>query len=291
MPDLQNPRPSPIAGRWYPADPEALARSVDGYLEAASLPPLAGEVIGVIAPHAGLRYSGPVAGHAFAALRNRDPELVVLLGPFHYPAPHPLLTPDHDGYLTPLGGVPIDSRAVRALDDFLQIELGLGLHRLPQDPEHSLEMELPFLQRSLTHEVPIVPLMLADQSEMVCRALARGLVRILRGRDCVLVASTDLSHYLPHEITLRHDQILIEKISAFDPVGVLQARAEGVPLACGPGAVATMLWTAKEHGAEQVQILHYATSGGATGDLQSVVGYCAAAIIRPPPQENDAPVR
>ena len=142
-------RPSALAGSWYEADPDILARRVDGYLDSAQLPALDGEVVGVIAPHAGHKYSGPVAGYAFAAIRGRSVDLVALIGPMHQPYMEPLLTTAYDAYATPLGAVPVDQDALRELDDILKSELGFGLSPVLRDNEHSLEIELPFLQRAL----------------------------------------------------------------------------------------------------------------------------------------------
>ena len=119
---MQNPpnlRPSPIAGTWYEGRPEPLKRNIDAYLDNAQLPELPGDVIAVVAPHAGHRYSGPVAGYAFAALRNRAPDLVAVISPMHHPYPQPLITSSHDAYATPLGVIPIDKQAVNELDAIL----------------------------------------------------------------------------------------------------------------------------------------------------------------------------
>src|SRR5512133_1726176 len=121
-------RPSPIAGQWYPANAEQLAGHVDGYVDAAPAPALDGEeVVAVMVPHAGHRYSGPVAGHAFAALRGLQPEVVAVVSPMHYPTREPLLTSAHPAYGTPLGNIPVDGQALQALNDALQASLGIGL--------------------------------------------------------------------------------------------------------------------------------------------------------------------
>src|SRR5512139_3916008 len=113
-------RPSPIAGQWYPADPRRLASQVDQYMDAARLPELGGEIVAVMAPHAGHLYSGPVAGYAFAAVRGRSPELVTVLSPMHQPHNGALLTTAHAAYATPLGILPVDEQAVQALDSQLK---------------------------------------------------------------------------------------------------------------------------------------------------------------------------
>lgn len=273
-------RPSPIAGRWYPGEAERLARSVDAYLARARLPETTGEVVGVIAPHAGHVYSGPVAGYAFAAVRGLKPELVAIVSPMHYPYPQALLTSDHTAYQTPLGVIEIDRQAVQKLDDLLESELGFGLTRVRNDPEHSLEIELPFLQRALAGNFLLLPVMVRDQSARVCEALGRALARTLTGYDALLVASTDLSHFFSQNQAEILDAEMLRRIEMFDPLGVLLAEDEGVGFACGRSAVATVLWAAKDLGADKVTVLHHATSGDVTGDYQEVVGYGAAVITR-----------
>jgi len=136
-------RPSPIAGAWYEGNPKALARIVDQYLDQAELPELPGEVIAVIAPHAGHKYSGAVAGYAFAAVRGRTFDLVAILSPMHQPYYEPLLTTAHEAYATPLGEVSVDKDVIAILDARLRPVLGEGLTPVAYDQEHSLEIELP----------------------------------------------------------------------------------------------------------------------------------------------------
>lgn len=273
-------RPSPIAGRWYPGEAEQLARSVDHYLARARLPEITGEVVGVIAPHAGHIYSGAVAGYAFAAVRDLKPELVAVISPMHYPYPQALLTSGHNAYQTPLGAIEIDQEAVQELNDLLESEIGFGLTPVRNDPEHSLEIELPFLQRALAGDFLLLPIMVRDQSARVCEALGKGLALILSRRQALLVASTDLSHFFTQEQAKILDAEMLRRIESFDPLGVLLAEEEGVGFACGRAAVATVLWAAKELGADKVTVLKHATSGEVTGDYHEVVGYGAAVITR-----------
>ncbi len=273
-------RPSPIAGLWYEGSPKALARSVDEYLDRAQLPELDGDVIGVVAPHAGHRYSGPVAGYAFAALRGRAPELVAVLSPYHNYHNASFLTPSHDAYATPLGEVAIDSESVSALDAELESETGIKLTRIANDPEHSLEIELPFLQRALASEWKLLPLMVRAQSPRVSEALGKSLAKILKGRNALLVASTDLSHYYDQQTALVFDKTMLAQVEAFNPEGAFEAERQGIGFACGLGALTAVLWAARELGADKVKILHHATSGDVTGDYTGVVGYGAAAILK-----------
>lgn len=280
-------RPSPIVGQWYPGDPQRLAKSVDSYIEGASPVEVEGEVIAVIAPHAGHVYSGPVAGYAFAALKDMSPELVVVASPMHHYYSQPLLTSAHNAYQTPLGTIRIDRETMQALNQQIQTELGFGITPVPHDPEHSLEIELPFLQRALNGDFRLIPIMVRDQSARVANALGHALGKILQGHNAVLVASTDLSHFYPQSMANLLDSEILRRVEQFDPEGVLQAEDEGKGFACGKAALAAVLWASKDLGANTVKILHHATSGDVTGDYERVVGYGAAVITRKTMKEHD----
>jgi AmmeMemoRadiSam system protein B len=280
MPPILDPRPSPIAGQWYPGDARTLASSVDEYIHQARLPAIEGQVIAVMAPHAGHVYSGPVAGYAFAALRGLQPDLVAVISPSHHPYPQELLTTAHDAYVTPLGSVPVDREAVQALDAALQKELGFGLSAIQRDREHSLEIELPFLQRVLPEGFRLLPVMVRDLAVHTVHTLGMQLAAVLQDRNAVLVASTDLSHFYTQELAKRLDSEVLRRVEAFDPQGVLDAEEEGVGFACGRGALAAVLWAAQALGADTVKVLHHATSGDVTGDYDQVVGYGAAVVLK-----------
>jgi len=276
-------RPSPIAGTWYEAHPEPLARSVDEFLDRAELPALKGEVIGVVAPHAGHRYSGPVAGYAFAAVRGQSPELVAVLSPMHQPHSGSLLTTAHAAYATPLGSIPVDAAAVGALDLRLKETLDFGLTPVAKDQEHSLEIELPFLQRALAAPFSLLPVMVRAVTPHISRLLGSALADVLRGRNFLLVASTDLSHFYTQREAEMLDSVMLARMADFDPDGLFDAEAKGAGQACGLGALTAVLFAARSLGAHRVQILRHATSGDVTGDYSSVVGYGAAAILRDSP--------
>lgn len=280
MENIQDVRPSPIAGRWYPGDPRRLAASVDSYLDAAQLPTIEGQVIAVIAPHAGHLYSGPVAGYAFAAVRGLRPEIVAVISPMHYPYPHPLLSTAHSAYETPLGLIPVAKQVLESLDAALREKMGFGLTHIRNDPEHSLEIELPFLQRALAGEFRLLPVMVRDQSANVSAQLGKCLAEVLRGRTALLVASTDLSHFFQQETAHKLDSEVLDQIEAMNPQGILDVEAQGKGYACGKGALAAVLWAAQELGANHVQVLKYATSGDVTGDYQEVVGYASAVVTQ-----------
>jgi AmmeMemoRadiSam system protein B len=273
-------RPSPIAGQWYEEDPEMLARTVDEYLDEALLPELDGEVIAVIAPHAGHAYSGAVAGYAFAALRGREPDLVAVIAPMHHPYVEPLITTAHDAYSTPLGEVLVDKDALLKLDVILKSELDFGLSAVQRDSEHSLEIELPFLQRALSSKWRLLPVMVRAREPRVSERLGKALAQVLRDKNFVLVASTDLSHFYNHKTALTYDRAMLNEIESFNPEGAFDLERAGKGFACGLGAFTAVMWASRELGAEKVKVLRHATSGDVTGDYASVVGYAAAVILK-----------
>ncbi|OIN92137.1 MAG: AmmeMemoRadiSam system protein B [Anaerolineae bacterium CG1_02_58_13] len=273
-------RPSPIAGAWYEGDPQRLARAVDGYLDAANIPALAGDVLAVISPHAGHIYSGAVAGYAFAPLRGKSFDLVAVISPFHQMAVQPLITTAHSAYATPLGNVPVDKESMLTLDAALKADLGFGLSPMLRDREHSLEIELPFLQRALAGDFRLLPVMVRAQEPEVARALGSALAEVLKGKNALLVASTDLSHFYDQQTANALDAEMLKRFESFQPEQIFEAEHTGKGFACGHAAVAAVLWAARELGADKVQVLHHATSGDVTGDFSQVVGYGAAVVIK-----------
>jgi MEMO1 family protein len=280
MSAISDLRPSPIAGTWYDSNPQRLARSVEEYLDHAELPELDGEVVGVIAPHAGHRYSGPVAGYAFAAVRGLTPSLVAVISPMHQPYSQPLITSAHAAYTTPLGHVPVNRQATDDLSRRLKSRLGYGLSPVAYDQEHSLEIELPFLQRALGAGFTLLPVMVRQVDPQTSRELGAALAETLADRKALLVASTDLSHFYSQPETNVLDGEMLKQIESFSPDALFETEAQGKGFACGLGALAAVLWAAKGLGADQVRVLRHATSGDVTGDFSSVVGYGAAVLLK-----------
>ncbi|MHC1781579.1 MAG: AmmeMemoRadiSam system protein B [Anaerolineaceae bacterium] len=280
MSALSDLRPSPIAGRWYPGNPTELAEEVDAFLEEAEIEPLSGQVIGLVVPHAGHRYSGRTAGHGFRAVMGMHFDIVAVVAPFHDYHPAEILVSGHQAYATPLGALTIDREAVAFFSKKL-IELGGPTpQEVVYDQEHSLEIELPFLQAALTGEFQLLPLMLRDRSEGFCRLVGKALAAVLKNRSALLVASSDLSHFHPEEKAVQLDSEMLQLICSYSPEEILKADAGGRAFACGANTIASVLWAARELGADQVKILHHSTSAAETGDHSSVVGYGAAAILK-----------
>lgn len=269
-------RPSPIAGTWYESDPKKLAANIDLLLSQVQLPVLNGRVLAVIAPHAGHIYSGGVAAYAFAALRGQTPDLVAVLSPYHNFSPFSLLTTAHTAYSTPLGNLEVDSSALAELQSHLEIPI----HAIAKDREHSLEIELPFLQRVFQNGFKLLPIMVRGQETETAQQLGRALARTLVNKNALIVASTDLSHFYDRQTAKKLDSEMLRRFESFAPETIFEAEQTGKGFACGHAAVASMLWAARELGADTVQTLNYATSGDITGDHSSVVGYGAAAVLK-----------
>jgi AmmeMemoRadiSam system protein B len=267
-------RPSPIAGQWYPGQRDRLAASVDGYLDSKPPAEVPGTIIGLVAPHAGHIYSGPIAADAFRLVRGKTFRRVVIVSPLHSYMPQALLTSGHEAYATPLGTVPIDRETMEAIGERVK------LARVRRDPEHALEIELPFLQRALSGEFSLVPIMVRDQRYAMARQLGEAIAGAVSSEDTLLVASSDLSHFYTDSQARALDKIMLGQIEGFDPEGVIRVEDEGRAFACGRAAIATVLVAARALGADRVTVVGYGTSGDTSGDRTRVVGYGAAAISK-----------
>lgn len=266
--------------RWYSSDGDQLRAEVQTYFADAPVSPAG--LMGLIAPHAGYFFSGHVAGAAFAGLSRGAFDTVILIGPDHRgAAPGDVSTPDAGTWRTPLGDIPVDWDMMQALD------AEIGLTFLSGEEEHSLEVELPFLQIAL-EQFRLIPLMMGDQSSTTCRRLGEALVKIaplfLKERKVLFVASSDLSHYFDDDTARRLDQTTLQFILNLDVTGLLervrQGRRQGQPLACGAGPIAVIMQAATALGATEATLLKYTTSADAHPLKDRVVGYAAVAISK-----------
>lgn len=266
-------RPPAVAGTWYPGHPSDLAEAIDGYFAAVRVT-LHGEIVGLIAPHAGLMYSGPVAAHAYRQLAGRSYGVVVLVGPSHHAGFDGVAVYARGAFDTPLGRLPIAEDVAAAILSDIPVAHDLAG---PHLREHSLEMQLPFLQ-SVLPGTPIVPMLMGRQSPAIVSALGDGLARVLAGRRGLVVASSDLSHYHDARRAARLDGVVVDAINRFDARGLEQALADCPEHACGGGPMAAVMRTAWGLGARDARVLCYADSGDVSGDKHAVVGYAAAAL-------------
>lgn len=282
-------RPAAVAGSWYPATARALAAAVDGHLARATRN-VDGELIALVAPHAGLMYSGPVAAHAYRLLCDRPIDLVVIVGPSHFVAFDGVSVYPSGAFDTPFGPVLIDEACATKLIAASPI---IRENTVAHGREHSLEMQLPFVKH-LAPDARIVPLMMGFQDAETARALGDALAAVLRSRQgTLLIASTDLSHYHNAPAAARLDGIVIDCLSRFDPDGLQSALKLHPDHACGGGPTVAVMRAARLLGARDGVVLHYADSGDVSGDKSAVVGYVAAAFgnfdkktLRPTPHDQ-----
>jgi AmmeMemoRadiSam system protein B len=271
-------RPSAVAGTWYPATAGALRKDVEAYLRRAD-DWQGGAVRAIVAPHAGLMFSGPVGAYAYKAAATHAFDVAVLVGPSHFVAFDGVALYPDGAFATPLGDVPIDDRGARALASSAIVRSLPTAHTR----EHSLEMQLPFL-RTLMPETPIVPLLMGYQTRDSIVALTGALARAFADRDALLVASTDLSHYFDARSAQALDSRVQAYLSAFDPEGLLEYFEQypeperGRWVACGGGPMIAIMMAARALGAADARVLRYAHSGEVSGDYEGVVGYVAAAF-------------
>ena len=277
MVQIDEVRPSPIAGTWYAGSPDVLTEQVNHFLSEARPPVIHGKIIGLVVPHAGHRYSGPTAAYAYRLVQGLDFDLVIIISPSHAYYPGEVITSAHLSYATPLGRVSIHPQALSQFEQAAEKEK-INFEKVAYDEEHSIEIQLPFLQRTLEGNFQLLPLMMRSQSLETVTKTAKCLVPILKKYRCLLVASSDLSHFYPQDIADALDEEMLRRIESFSPEKVLEAEANGAGSACGAGPIAAVLIAARAVGADHVKILHHSTSGDVTGDLTSVVGYGAAVI-------------
>jgi AmmeMemoRadiSam system protein B len=269
-------RPQAVAGTWYPAREGELAAAVDEYLASAVASVGTRCPRAIIAPHAGLMYSGPVAAYAYALLGGCPYTAVVLVGPSHFVGFRGVSIWPRGAWETPFGAMPIaESLAAAIASDPLVTE-----HPAAHGREHSLEMQMPFLGR-LLRDTPIVPLVMGYQDRDTAVGLGDTLARVVAarpGENILLVASSDLSHYEDAATAADLDAVVIRHVAALDADGLMGALEDDPRHACGGGPIVAVLRASELLGCTRAEVLRYADSGDVSGDKSAVVGYMAAAI-------------
>jgi MEMO1 family protein len=265
-------RPPAVAGRFYPSEPKELARQIAEFAP-ASVEKIAAR--GCVVPHAGYMYSGHVAGAVYSSLEI--PTRSILLGPRHYPRGEAMAILSLESWRTPLGDAAVDAE--------LAAELRSACPRLRENAvaherEHSLEVQIPFLQR-LAPDFQFVPVVLAIDRYAVLEELGHAVAKVVAARSerVLVIASTDMNHYENDGLTRAKDGLAIERMLALDPRGLYDTvRGQGITM-CGYAATTAMLVAMRDLGASKVELVRYATSGDITGERDEVVGY-AGLIVR-----------
>ena len=275
-------RHSVIAGSWYPGNPATLTREIKTYLSEAKSPKVKGRIVGLISPHAGYMYSGPVAAYSYKQIIGEDFSTVIIIAPSHRAYFEGASIYNLGSYETPLGLVPLDYDLIDAI-----MKEDPVVRYVPEahTQEHSLEIQLPFLQVTLG-DFKLVPIVMGDQTWENCAKLAKAIAYAVKKapdpHEVLLVASTDLSHFHNYNTAVKLDSVVIDAVNDFDPKELNDALRSGKCEACGGGPMITVMLASKDLGATKSKVLKYANSGDVTGDRGSVVGYMAAVLYDNP---------
>ncbi|UCE42439.1 MAG: AmmeMemoRadiSam system protein B [Candidatus Aminicenantes bacterium] len=272
----QGLRKAQLAGSWYPKDPEALARLIDHFLKNVPLSSIpSGDILAIIAPHAGYVYSGQVAAYAYKSIQKKNYESVVILAPSHQWGFEGCSIYPNGGYETPFG--------ISQVDAFLAAEIskatGFGFIAQAHQAEHSIEIQVPFVQRILP-KAKIVPIVIGVPKRATITSLAEGLKKATAGKNVLVIASTDLSHYLTKKEANKKDNETITLIRQFKTSELIRKCERRENIMCGGGPVVAALLFAKDKAG--VEILRYSDSSEASQDESRVVGYLAAALFAKP---------
>ena len=266
-------RTAVVSGQFYPEDPGVLKAKIRRFLTQAESR-RDDHVRALIVPHAGYDYSGPVAAEAYKLVEGRKFESVVVIAFLHRMFLQGVLVDDVAAYETPLGRVPVDRKLAREIQVVHPLFRNAVSSRIE---EHSLEVQLPFLQETIP-ELKIVPIYIGAQDITNITVLAEALAKILPGRNALVVATTDLSHFHPYEVASRKDKALIALFEGANAEVIYDAYAKEEAEACGMGSVLTSILLARKMGWSGPRLVRYANSGDVTGDKSSVVGYAAMAF-------------
>lgn len=274
------------AGAFYEGSAESLKRQIkDCFLHEfgpGRIPEVvkvgSRQIVGLISPHAGYMYSGPVASHAYYRLAlDGKPDVIVIFGPNHTGYGSALSIMNEGYWRTPLGDVEVDGEtANQIVRESRIIDVDDSAHRF----EHSIEVQLPFLQYLYGSEFKIVPICFLMQDLPTAREVGRSVAKVLTDKNAVIIASSDMTHYEPHEIAAKKDRLALEAVEAMDEAKFHSTVESHRISACGYGPITTLITAAKVLGAKSAKVLCYKTSGDIIGDYSSVVGYAAVSFTK-----------
>ncbi len=266
-----------VAGAFYPADKQALTAMVDDFLSRAKTTPVEGKLIALIAPHAGYQYSGQVAAYAYRHLQERPVDTVILIGPSHYAEVNGAVVYASGGMRTPLGTIKINDRLAKKLID---PKAGVTASTSAFEKEHSIEVQLPFLQRTLTR-FTIVPVLIGRPTQESFDSLIRSLTSIVaENPKTIIIASTDLSHYHDYRTAKKMDGTVTNAVARMSVEDLEQRLRSSEGEMCGGYAVLVAMAAARRLGATNGVLFNAANSGDVTNDRTRVVGYAALGLYK-----------
>lgn len=265
-----------VAGSFYTANPRELSRQIKEFLDAVPKKKINGEIIALISPHAGYIYSGQVAAHAYKLLQDNPFDKVIVLAPSHRVYFHGSSIYSKGAFRTPLGLIPVDNEISQRI-----MQGNPAVSFLPQAhaQEHSLEVQLPFLQTVLK-DFKLIPIVMGDQGKEGCKELSDAIFNAIKGKKVLIVASSDLSHFHTYDEAVKLDKVVMDRVRDLDPQGLAQDISAGRCEACGENPIITTMLLAQKMGANRAIVLKYANSGDVTGDKDRVVGYLAAVLYK-----------
>lgn len=264
-----------VAGMFYSGEKKELKKSIrECFLHKfgpGKIPPIKTnkKIFGVICPHAGYMYSGPIACHSFYAISSEIPKLFIIVGPNHWGIGSSVATMKDCKWRTPLGEIEVDSEAVEEISSLSEI---IQIDNLSHLREHSIEVQIPILQEIYSN-FKILPISLINQNKEISEELGQAIAKSAGKKNAMIIGSSDFTHYEQNEFAHEQDMALIEPILKLDIRKFYDILEERNVSACGYGAIASTMIACKELGATKGELLKYATSGDITGDTNSVVGY------------------
>ncbi len=271
-----------VSGTFYPDNEKELKSIIrDCFTHTigpGKIPPTDSDqkIYGVICPHAGFVYSGPVACHSFYSISSSTSKLAIITGPNHYGIGQSIASMVDASWKTPLGLMEVDSESALELRNGLDI---LELDSFSHSKEHSIEVQVPMLQEIFSHEMKILPVSLINQEQQTATKVGSAIAKIAQKKDALLIGSSDFTHYEENEFAHRQDLALIDPILNLDVDEFYKILYERKVTACGFGAIASTMTACKELGATKGKLLKYATSGDVSGDKSSVVGYASIIFV------------
>ncbi|MCR4416309.1 MAG: AmmeMemoRadiSam system protein B [Ignavibacteria bacterium] len=269
-------RPPAVAGMFYEREPVRLKKAIENYLNQAHPPKIEGEIIGLVSPHAGYFYSAKTAAYGYKLIKGKKYNSVVVISPSHYEYFRGISIYNGIAYQTPLGTISIDSELRDELKDYNNI---IEFSKRGHGREHALEVQLPFLQMVL-EDFKLLPIVMGDQSKEFVYSLAELLAEVLKNKNVLLVASSDLSHYFSHDVANSLDSRIEHLINKFDDETLIDELEEEKVQACGGGPIVTVMKTSKLLGANKSKVLYRNDSSEASGDKHQVVGYLSAVFYK-----------
>ena len=268
-------RASPHAGTWYPGTKQELGKMIKTYLDGARAK-VHGEVFGLVSPHAGYIYSGPVAAFAYKQIEGMRFDDVIIIGPSHRHGFYGASVDMMAGRKTPLGSIDFDLELANRIAGQ---DKSIGYEPAAHAAEHSVEIQMPFLQAVL-EDFKAVEIVMGTQDYKTCEMLSQAITSAAKGKKILVIASSDLSHYHSHEEAKVLDNLIVEAVAQYDPELLYNRLRTDSCEACGAGPIITAMLVAQNLGATKSKPLYYATSGDITGDHSQVVGYMAAAFYK-----------